>query len=667
VAAVAFLLVLLLADVGAAQLLWARHHMVMGANDLNIALADTRLPGDLSNATVRNKATADLAAAKSEFAAARGDLDFWAPLLSRLGAVPRYGPQLAAASPAAASAYFATSSALDIDKGVSSVWPLLIFPPPGRTLTGVLYRTLVQNHKDFSDAAVSANQGLSTIAAVPAETGSGTLDRAAAKLRSDLPQLRATGIWLSVAPILLGQTGNQRYLFCWQNAQQIRASGGIIKAAELVTARRGTLADHFTSSMLRHERYFPHLPAPEAFTTLERSWLFRDSNISPDFPTSARLERWFWHLDTGEWVNGAVDFDDQAISDVLQATGPVYLPAYHVSATAANARTLAQHFTGSGSAVYRGPQKLRPGESMDTYRKQFLGYEFDAIIASLQSLPSNRLAALGSAMSRAILRHDILLWSDSPSIERAIEASGASGRLKAAPGDLLYIVDDNRSYNDIGRYLDQSASYRANILPNLWIDSTLTIRYRLRPSPVWVEGQGPCAGRCGNKHDFRDVVRVLVPPGAIVQRTDGLERLSPPGRTRAARAPSRVVRAYGLTQISGWFQMSPGQIRTISITYRIPPNDFAFGDFKQYRLTILRQPGTRLTAVAVAIQGTDGVQINLPDGAVASARYHALVGLDRDQELDVGLVGAGKPDLVRMSARAVRDPNIPWKYLRGLR
>ena len=646
------LLVILTAGV---QLVWARQHITTGAHDLTTAITTVRSPKRLEDPASRFYATGYLVSARNDFNAARNDLEFWSPALSTLGWVPHVGSQLVSASPASSAAYFASSSALDIVTGAGPLWPLLGPGGHQESLLGRFANALGPGQHDFENAAVAAQQGMDAVQDIPTNPGSQSLDKAVTKLRHDLPRLRATGLWLAVMPALLGEGVPQKYLFVWENSDEIRATGGFIGAVDLVKVNRGKMTRHFSGSALGNEINVPEVPVPEAVLTNETSWIFRDSNFSPDFPTSARLERWFYARDTGTNVNGVVDFVDRGVSDLLKATGPIYLPQYRVTVTAANAQELANHYASATTGGYRGPLSSSQLRNKDTYRKQFLGVEFSALIKRLQNLPASRWGALGNAVAYAIQRHDILVWNQHAKIERAVEASGASGELRRANGDFLYIVDDNRSYNKIAPYVHEWASYSVDILPSLWLDSTVTIHYHLNPSPPGIEGNGPRYGQAGSKHDFRDFLRVLVPTGATVQVPSGLSLLS----------PNIAQPAYDVTQIGGWFQMRPNQNRTVKIEYQVPANDLSFGNFRHYQLTVPRQPGTQLSGVAVTVHGLDGIGLS-GAGSNNAKRYRVWLALSHDQHVSLGIVGRESPSQIKLPAAHWQDPYVQWSYFRGL-
>ena len=542
----------------------------------------------------------------------------------------------------ATAAYYATSSALLIVRGATPLWNVVGSQKRSKQILTLLAASLAPGHEDFVQATKDARLSEQATAQIPTHTGIGAVDKATARLRANVPRLHTAGMWLTVLPQMLGNDAAAHYLFAWENAAEIRPVGGLIGAGDLMTLRDGRTTNWFTGSQMAREKYFPHVPLPETIDTYETSFRFLDSNASPDFPTSARLERWTFGNDSGQWADGVVDFVDQGVPDILKATGPIYLKQYHVSVNTRNAIALANHYAGP-KKTYRGPQHQA---DQDTRRKQFLGFEFEALIEKIEQLPVKKWPALAIAMSNAIARRDILLFDERPAVERAIRAVGADGSLTASTGDFLAIVDDNRSYNKIAPYVHEWASYNAELLPNMWIDSTVTIHYHLDKSPAGIEGEGPCFGVCGSKHDFRDVVRMYAPLGATsAQHSASLHQITAFGQT-----------AYGMTQFAGWFQMKPGQSRTITIEYAVPANSLSFDNFHQYRLTVPRQAGSRLTSINVALTGLDGVSF----GRKMTKTYQTKLSMSRQRSISVAVNHHGQPATTLLPYATQRDPFIPY-------
>ncbi|MBV9279113.1 MAG: DUF4012 domain-containing protein, partial [Chloroflexi bacterium] len=378
----------------------------------------------------------------------------------------------------------------------------------GRPLLARLAAALQAGHDQFLAAGEDADRAARALRLLPRHSGNATLDRAAARLRRQLPLLRQASFWLSLAPRLLGAGRPARYLLAWQNPAELRATGGFIGASNFITIRDGQISNHFVGRAPPHEIRSALLPLPEAMYTNETYWIFADSNWSPNFPLSARLERWFYGEDTGLWADAVIDMVDTATPEVLGAAGPIYLPEYRLWVDASNLNALAQRYV---NGRYWGPAQR--GAPPDTLRKQFLAATLKALLHRIQTLPPDRWPAMLSVLRRLVARGDILLYHRDPATEAAIRDSGADGGLGYSGGDFLYVVDDNRSYNKLNPYVRETASYQVRILPDLEMEDILTLHYHVDPSPANLEGYGPAYGEWGSKHDYQDFLRVYVPPG----------------------------------------------------------------------------------------------------------------------------------------------------------
>jgi hypothetical protein len=491
-----------------------------------------------------------------------------------------------------------------------------------------------------ADAATAA----ATLTIISNDTGNGRLDRATAQLRSQLPLLRSAALWLAAAPALLGEGRPTTILIALQNPAELRATGGFIGAAGLVVFRKGRVRISFSGSILRHEIASVPPPLPEAVYTNEGAWLFRDANWSPDFPLAARTERFFFGADTGVWATTVVAMDDSVMSNLLEAVGPLYLPAYGRWVTAANVNPLATYYV--KASAYHGP--LTVG-TPDTIAKQFFGWVLRALISRLQTLPVDRWARLGHTLASPMASRDITLYDLRPAVEDAIRASGADGSLAPVPGDFLYVVDDNRSYNKINPYISESLRYDVMITSRRRPEAVVRIRYRVNPSPADLEGFGPGFGLFGNKHDYQDFIRVYVPRGATLRSMAGVDAWAP--------RP-----AYGFTQFAGRLLLREGESRTVTIRYSLPPSVFTGSGADVYRLTIRHQPGSDIRSARVVVESSGGAF--LVENGKAHRSLDVSRSMARDARLDFG-IGGLHPPIENREIRLVgaTDPYIPFAYL----
>jgi Protein of unknown function (DUF4012) len=627
------------------QVLSARRHLVAGSSALRDASSMLSPATRLRDPAIRARLRVALAHAQDEFASARSNLWLWSPVLDRLDWVPRYGSQLAAASPAADTSFYITRCAGHLMDGLQPVWPVVTHPRPSTLLLSKVAPLLDAGHGQFVAGEDDADRAVLALQRLPRHSGNSTLDTASARLRTLLPGIRAGSHWLAVAPLLLGSHAPSRYLILFQNPAQIRATGGFLGAVDFVTVGHGSIRSISSGSEMPHEIDMVSPPLLEAAYSAEGPWIFRDSNWSPDFPLSARLARWFYGEDTGRWTNGVVGIVDNAVVTILGATGPVYVPAYRQTVGANNVEALAQRYI---NQAYHGP--IRGGG--DTSRKQFFGHVFTALLQRIQSLPLQRWPALGTALAAASARRDIMVYDRRPQVQSAITESGADGSLRAVAGDFLSVVDTNWSYNKLNPYVREWAEYQVDVRRDLWLDATLTLHYHVAPSPDTLEGEGPGYGLQGSKHDYEDLLRVYVPRGAQLTAISGIDPWAP--------AP-----AYGLTQFAGRLLVREGQTRTVTIRYRVPANALEALGGSRYALTVRRQPGGDLTALHVVVQGGSGVTVA---GVSSPPSVTRTLPLHQDGRLETPLGGQIQPRVVPLPAPSGPvDPYIPFTDFRDPR
>jgi len=576
------LLVVILGVIAGVQLVSAHDHLETGATDLGRVqsiLAHNPLRTSNSRADLRAAA----AEARAQFQSAATDLWLWRPALDRLSWLPAIGRELAAAWPLAQAGKDGTDAVVKALDGLGGVWDVTAPQRrnPGRLMLVRLLRPLERGERQLVQARNDLNSAWSSLGAVPGRTGNTLLDRKVAEARRYLPAARAAVDWLAAAPSLLGAAGPSHILLVFEDARELRATGGFIGAADYVTIRRGAISLRPSGSALPREGDFP-LPAPESQYTDESTWLFRDSNWSPDFPLSARYERWMYGVDTGRWAPFVVDVVNAA-GDILNATGPLYIPSYHRVVTSTNANAVAQHY------IYDTYHTGATESAFDADRVRFLGAFATALVNRIQSLNVNALLAVGGALHSAIAQQNLLMYDRRPAVEDAINLSGAAGSIPHPAHDLLYIVDDNRSYSKLNPYVRESASYDVSIHPNLSADAALALHYRVLPSPASIEGYGPYFGTTGTKHDYQDFVRVFVPPGSVLNGSSGLDLWAP--------RP-----AYRLTQLAGRVLVRARHSATVVLRYRVPAGIFHETNGTSYVLTIAREPGTDLHAVSVTLR-----------------------------------------------------------------
>ncbi|MDI3213088.1 DUF4012 domain-containing protein [Arthrobacter sp. AL12] len=159
---------------------------------------------------------------------------------------------------------------------------------------------------------------------------SGPLVLAREQLSSATDTLGTVANTANLVPDMMGADSPRRYLLLIQNNAEARTTGGIPGALAVLTVDKGKLSLDKQTSATEMGIFSPGMPVDseqEQVYTRRLGKYMQDVNLTPDFPTSASTAESMWATRTDEHVDGVISIDPVALSYILEATGPVSLPA----------------------------------------------------------------------------------------------------------------------------------------------------------------------------------------------------------------------------------------------------------------------------------------------------------------------------------------------------
>lgn len=277
-----------------------------------------------------------------------------------------------------------------------------------------------------------------------------------APLRTALDELHVAtsgldALWPSIGAVLdvLGLDGPRTYLIEQVNPAELRSGGGFIGTVSLVHADHGRVSlarslpveafDYCDAAGCAHPRPQPWQPgyvAPPAelagpplpFISRLSAWSLEDSGFYPDFATNATVAEAFARRLLGTPVDGTIAIDYDAVAPLLQLTGPISLPEYHLTLTAANFVD-----TVVGLDLAR-----------DYAHKDVISAAAAQIVAHLSRLPPGDLPNLFRIVQVMVRGRHLQLHFDSPSVERESARLGATDVLNPeSASDFLLETEDN--------------------------------------------------------------------------------------------------------------------------------------------------------------------------------------------------------------------------------
>ena len=442
---------------------------------------------------------------------------------------------------------------------------------------------------------------------------------------------------LHALPHLLGENQPHHVLILFQNADELRPTGGFITSSAYLTIENGQITniealDSNSRQIDQFEtrRYgLPPFPYREYMDL--RVWLFRDANWSPDFPTSATKAATLYTYGRGVPVDTVISINQYTLEGLLEITGPVEL----ADGQTVSAENVLDFIYDSWTSYYAVDSSLRKAFIID-FAPSFL----DTILTTqLTSTKLTRLIELGD-------QNQWHLYSNQAPIQRVSEALGWDGSIPDKRTDYVYLVDMNVGYDKSNLNMQHELNYHVSLSNPLEPFGVLTVNYANHSNAQ----PGFCRpNRSLNNNDYiqratncnANYLRLYLP-----NNSELLERPYfpvPSSYYRSATGDMRpLIDERGKEVWGGLMVTAPQSRQTGRYVYTLQPDaiyQWVDNDTIQYSLFIQKQSGKRPHPLAITVD----VPINWTLNAVESnysrneeARtIHYDVSFDRDFELEL--------------------------------
>jgi len=371
---------------------------------------------------------------------------------------------------------------------------------------------------------------------------------------------------------VLGGNGPRKYLFLFQNNQEMRATGGFIGTYAVLDIADGNVKSFFVDGIFNpdgqlREKIIPPVPIQK----ISAAWSLHDSNWFPDFPRSAEKAAWFYEKTGGPTVDGVITMTPTVMQKLLEITGPIEMPEYGMKVDKDNFLENIQYEV----EVDYDKELNQPKKILADLAPKILDRIFN--VQNISDLTRTLDVLLASLNEK-----HILIYSKNYNVEKMLSDNGWSGEVLNTQKDYLSVINTNINGYKTDGVIDEKIEHKAEIqIDGSIIDTVAITRHHNggnTPYDWW------------NKVNA-DYMRVYVPKGSKLIRASGQtnEFNSPPidyhalGFKKDAQVgieedgmiidPENGTRIYedsDKTVFANWVYVSPQESVTMSYSYLLP-------------------------------------------------------------------------------------------------
>ncbi len=449
-----------------------------------------------------------------------------------------------------------------------------------------------------------------------------------------------------VAPELLARDAPRTYLVLVQNSDELRPSGGFISNVGRIELNHGTvISQTFQDSYSVDDftKYYPDPPKPLFDYMASEQWVFRDSNWSPDFPTTARDAIRLYQVSRPEKIDGVIAINQKTVQMLMGGLEPLTVEGLSEPVTSANALQLFQD-AWNPAPTDVGDTAVSTSLQWILTRKLFVGSAVRAAMDKLFSGKANWMR-LAQGLVDAIRQRQMLIYTSGPEAAQ-LDAMGWDGSLHFDVGDYLMIVDSNVGFGKVAPLIDESVDYWVTLQPDGAGLGTATLDYQHQGkqqgivcSPYMVYDTNMTYDKMVNRC-YTDYVRLMVPLGSRLKGADAHPapgKYFPNGKDAHGIAETLADEAAH-SAFGQVFVLEYGQHLQTRFQYSLPDVVTAKGSLRSYRLYLQKQPGTNALPVRVTVSLPQGARFLSADpqpSAVSSGMVEFDLKLDTDKAVQV--------------------------------
>jgi Protein of unknown function (DUF4012) len=453
------------------------------------------------------------------------------------------------------------------------------------------------NERKFVDDSQLSKVGLGSVVAILQK-----MDGIAPKLPTYLGYANSV---LSALPSLLGITKPAHFLLFDVDSDELRSTGGFMGNFALLTVQYGRLiggvhlgdtATFDCSGPQLHGCPFNPIPSQLRWMNADVDHFgMRDANLSPDFPTAARLimqlyqsEVTKYHPERGDGsVDGVIMITPTIIKEILKLTGPITVPGFK-TVDATNLQDVIHYYHILNRNTYAG------GNADTKAIDAALG---SALLRKVAKLSGDQQSALYKQILAGFGTRDLQVYIDDPKVQSVLSALHMDAAVPMPAGaDGLMVTDVNVGATYFNQDLQESVVDRisfdaqGNALHDMTLTYTLPKVQHLY-TPIYIVKVGDVITP---QTFYAGVTRVLVPGSArALAGTPAVTQCTAPTSCSPASAGEVGYKVWAV-RVSNFHAGTNSKV-VLHMKWMSPNVLKTVNGVTQYTLHLYKQAGSHIT------------------------------------------------------------------------
>lgn len=472
---------------------------------------------------------------------------------------------------------------------------------------GLLLGNIASREEDLKAAQEAIHEATIAMDKIPEKGLIGPLQNVVTPLKQQFPlivqaldqAIPATHI----LPPILGYPKEKTYLFLLQNNTELRPAGGFIGTYGLMKVSSGEIVSLKTDNSYNLDEAAKKLPVIQPPDEIKKylkqnAWYFRDSNWSPDFPTSAEQALFFYQREGGaKNVDGVLAITPTTISALLRLVGSIKVG--ETEFTADNFVDKLQAYVDLG---------YKSAGQTDSQRKDIIGVMTKELVDRLMKLPVAQWKDVFLVLSQQLNEKQMLMYMKDPAVQTLLVEQNWGGAIQKTPdSDSLMIVDANLASLKTDIVMQRSYDYRVTLTGDR-PTAELIIKYIHTGEFDW-----RTSWRISRYNTF---VRVYVPSGSELISSSG----SQIRQQSNAEGTVTTTTELGKTVFGAFKSIEPGTESTLKLVYRLPSTVNQSLTTVGYRLAWQKQAGMLTPSINLTVERPDN-KASQADGLDNDARF----------------------------------------------